>query len=209
MSSVLQFFVLVYITYWVCALVGVIVVRSDTSVGRRLEIYTWNSRVEMWHRLPQFRLLFGAMEDGRIVASSLLVMAFNLPMVILQCVAGIALLSPVLAMASGGFAGVIIGQGRGRRFFVYAAATAIVEFGAFASAGALGMTVGAAWLLHGSEFSDAVTMVVSNAGAYTLLPLVFLAANGVLEASGPCYWGIDGVPGIRAYRNRTLKRRAS
>ncbi len=205
MSGLLQFFVLIFITYWVCALAGVIVVRSGTSIGRKLEVYTWNSRIEMWHRLPQFRLLFNAMEGGQVVATSLLVMVFNLPMVVLQCFVGLVLVSPLLAAGTGAFAGLIIGQGKGRRFFIYAAATAVFEFGAFATAGSIGMSIGHAWLVQGVAFADATGLVLRSAGAYSLVPLACLVGNGLMEAAGPCLFRIDGVPGMRAYRNRTLK----
>ncbi len=161
--------------------------RSGSDIGRRLEVYTWNFRIELWYRLPQFRYLFGVMEDRRYVAVSLLVMVFNLPMVVVQCLAGFVLLSPLPAVGTGGFAGSIIGPGRGRRFFMYAAVAAVFEFGAFAISGALGMMVGVSWLLQGAGFVEAVVMVVNNTGGYTLLPVLFLAANGLLEAAGPCF----------------------
>ncbi len=205
MISLAHGFLIVYGVYWSCLLVGVMVVRSCTRIGRRLEVYTWNSRIRAWHALPQFRHLFGAMQEKRYLTASLLVMAFNLPMVVMQYVVGLVLLSPLLAAGTGGLAGLIVGQGKGRGFFLYAAATAVFEFGAFAAAGALGMMVGVSWLLQGISFVESVAIVTTRTGPYVLLPVACLIANGLVEAAGPCFRDIDGVPGIEAYRNRTMK----
>lgn len=49
MSDLLQFVALLYALSCSCAAAGVIV-RSGARFGRRVEVHTWNSRVESRHR---------------------------------------------------------------------------------------------------------------------------------------------------------------
>ena len=204
MSRLLQYFVILYGIYWGFMLVGILVVRSGTRIGRKLEIFTWNSRIRLWHKQPQYQYLFKAMEDKRYITASLLVMLFNLPMVVVQYAIGLILLSPLMAAYAGSLVGLITGQGRGKAFFVYTVFTLIFEFGAFATAGAIGMMAGELWLLSDKSFFDSFGIVMEQISIYTFLPLFCLLLNGLIEATGP-YFGIEGVPGIEAYRKQIFK----
>lgn len=204
MDSMFQYFCILYGIYWGCTFVGFIIVNSGTRIGKKLEIFTWNSRIRLWNKQPLFKYLFAAMEEKKYFVSSSLVMLFNFPMVIFQFIVGLILLSPLVAVYAGTLVGLIIGQGKGKAFFVYTATTLIFEFGAFAFAGAIGMMIGESWLLSDTKFLDSFGMVIEQISLYALLPLGCLLLNGLLEATGPLL-GIDGVPGIEAYRKQIYK----
>ena len=195
---------ILYGIYWLCLLIGFIVVRSKTDTGRKLERYTWNSRVDSWHRQPVFKYLFNAMDNRKYVLSSILVMLFNLPMVIFQLLAGLIFLSPLVSAYAGIFVGLLVGQGKGKKFFIYTLITLIFEFSAFALAGGIGMSIGKSWLLTDTGFIDSWESVFGDISWFSILPLICLVLNGVLEATGPLL-GIDGVPGIRAYKEKIYK----
>jgi len=204
MNDFVQFFSLLFGIYWACLLIGFRVVRSQTNIGKRLEKFAWNSRIKMWRRQPVFEYLFSAIEKKKYLKSSFLVMLFNLPMVIFQFLGGLILLSPIIAGYAGVLVGLIIGQGRGKVFFMYTLATLLFELGAFAFAGAIGMMIGKSWLLSDISFLDSFGFVFRQLSLYMFLPFVCLMLNGFLEALGP-FFGIDGVPGIKAYRNHIYK----
>ena len=204
MNSLFQYFSILYGVYWGCLLAGLIIVRSGTKIGKKLEKFTWNSRIRLWHKQPMYEYLFTAMEEKRYFVASLLVILFNLPMVIFQFITGLILLSPLVAGYAGTLVGLIIGQGKGKTFFVYSVFTLIFEFGAFAVAGAIGMMIGESWLLSDIQFLDSFGKVIGQISLYALLPLGCLLLNGLLEATGP-FFGIDGVPGIEAYRKQLYK----
>ena len=102
---------------------------------------------------------------------------------------------------------IITGQGKSRAFFIFAVVVLIFEWAAFASAGAIGMMIGQAWIFEGVSFVDAWSGVLSDvtANGYFLIPLLCLMANGFVEAAGPIYFGIEGVPGIEAARKQIYK----
>ena len=204
MESLFQYFYILYGIYWFCLLVGLIIVRSGTQIGNKLEKFTWNSRIRLWHKQPIYEHLFSYMENKKYLCTSSLVMLLNLPMVIFQLVTGLILLSPIVAAYAGTLVGLIVGQGGKKAFFVYAIATLIFEFGAFASAGAIGMTIGESWLLSEITFLDSFRFITQQIPVYLLLPIGCLILNGLIEAMGPIF-GVDGVPGMKAYRERILK----
>jgi hypothetical protein len=144
------------------------------------------------------------MEKKKYFVASFLVILLNLPMVVFQFITGLILISPLVAGYAGTLVGLVIGQGKGRVFFVYTVSTLICEFGAFAFAGAIGMMIGESWLLSDIKFLDSFGMVIGQISMYGLLPLGCLLLNGLLEAMGP-FFSIDGVPGIGAYKKQIYK----
>ena len=132
------------------------------------------------------------------------VILFNLVMVIFQLLAGLVFISPLIAAYAGIFVGLLIGQGKGKAFFTYTLVTLIFEFGAFALAGGIGMSIGKSWLLSDAGFTESWRFVFREISLLAILPLVCLVLNGLLEALGPLF-GIDGVPGIKAYKEKIYK----
>ena len=204
MNSLVQYFGILFGIYWVFWLAGFFIVRSGTGIGRWLEVFTWNSRIRLWNRQTVYDRLFTAMEEKKYILVSFLVMIFNFPMLLVQFVSGLVLLSPLLAAYAGTLVGLLVGQGKSRRFFIYAISTLVFEFGAFAFAGAIGMLAGEKWILSDVGFLDSFGVVFDLISLYVLLPIGCLLLNGFLEAAGPLL-GIDGVPGIEAYRKQIFK----
>ena len=157
--------------------------------------------------MPPFRRMFKVWEEKRYFTASLYVAFTNLSSAIIQFVIGWILLSPLYAVYAGVFVGIIVGQGKGKAFFVFSIFTLIFEWGAFASAGAIGMGIGDAWIMGDYSFAAAWSSVISEAIStkFFLIPVLGLIANGFLEAAGPIYFGIKGVPGIEAARNQIYK----
>ena len=199
-----QYFGILYGIYWAFWLAGFFIVRSGTVTGRKLGVFTWNSRIRLWNRQPVYERLFTAMEEKKYFPAAVLVMLFNLPMLVIQFAAGLLLLSPLLAAYAGTLVGLLTGQGKRKGFFIYALSTLIFEFGAFAFAGAVGMTVGDTWILSDITFIGSFGVVFDEISLYVLLPFACLVFNGLFEASGPLL-GIDGVPGIEAYRKQIFR----
>ena len=204
MESLYIYFGIIFGVYWVFWLVGLLVVRSQTVLGRKLEIFTWNFRIRSWNRQPVYERLFSAMEGKRYFLSVVLVMLFNMPMLVIQFIGGLVLISPLMAAYAGTLVGLLVGQGKGRAFFIYALSTLVFEFGAFAFAGAIGIMTGEAWILSDVSFLNSFGLVFNQISFYALLPIGCLLLNGLLEATGP-FFGIDGVPGIEAYRKQVFK----
>jgi len=201
----LFYFINLYLIYWFCLLIGMLVVRSGSRIGKRLEVFSWNSKIKSWQK-PPFSYLFKVWEDKKYIRTSLLIIAINFSMVVIQFAGGFLLISPLIALIVGFQVGVILGQGDRKTIFPYGIGVLVFEFGAFASAGGIGMTIGEYWLLSSIPFTEAFQAVAGQIlGGYILIPLGCLLANGFIEAAGPIYFNVKGIPGVEAARKQLYK----
>lgn len=200
MSSGWIFFGIVYALYWISQGISYVVCRSGNAVGQRLCRFFWNSRIDLFQRQP-FRAMLEAMEAKRYWPAVGLVMLVNVRMVVMQWVLGMVFLAPALAVFAGIFAGATFSMGERRTVFPYGMINMIFEFGAFAAGAAAGLAITWSWRSASLEFWQALTSNLPFLG----LGFVLLTMNGLVEAAGPVFFGIKGVPPLEAVRNRSYR----
>ena len=200
MSGSWLFFAIVYALYWLSQAISYGVCRSGSTTGQRLSRFVWNSRIDLFRR-PLYMAVLEAMERKRYWPAVGLVILVNARMVVMQWLLGMLFLAPLLAVFSGVIAGAIFSLGERRTVFPYGMINMVFEWGAFAAGAAAGLGTTWSWLSSSVGFGQALT---SNL-PFLALGLVFLAMNGLVEASGPVFFGIEGIRPLEAVRSRSYR----
>ncbi len=185
-----------YLLQWASFFGGFSYIRTGE---RRLEKTLWNLRIDAFQK-PPFRLFLAAYAQGAYLKTAGMVILLNLGMLILQGLAGLILLSPVIALIQGFMMGSLVAQGDGRTR-LFSLFVCIFEIGAFSTAGAISFYLGVSWIVYGA-FPEALEFVISS--RLYLLPLCSLVLNGLSEASG-IFFRITGVPGKRSVEEKLYK----
>ena len=188
--------ILMYLLIWISTGLGYWYGGTKNSA---FATYLWNARIDASRRFPlnTFIRFYSA---KAYVPTACMVILINVNMVIMQFLTGLVFLSPLLVLWMWFFAGSITVQGDSRtQRFTWV--VLVFELGAFASAAALGLHLGIAWIVQ-RQFMDTVTALLES--RLIFLPLILLLCNGLVEASGGPL-DIEGVPGKTAFREGRYK----
>jgi hypothetical protein len=146
--------------------------------------------------------------EKKFIPTVAFIALINFNNVIIQFLLGFILISPIMSIFSGILVGGLLGQAEKRSLFLpYCILTMIFEFAAFSLGGALGMSIGYEWLLGDLDFLTAVSSNLETISIVIyLLPIIFLVMNGIIEATGPIFFDINGIPPIKAIKNKQYKK---
>lgn len=192
-------FGLVFLFYAAFTLVGFLSVRLGNVRAARMAVLTWNARISKLNMSP-FSGLIEALahkDYGKIAVWSVLLNAWT---VLLQFILGVLMLAPFMA----GFAGMSVGYLFGvadRATLLPNVPARIMEYGAFAAAGAGGLLVGVEWIFGGSGLERA--LLTLTPALYRIFGLTFLllTLGGLVEAS-LVRRGIGSIPPLDAIREK-------
>ncbi|MDI6778821.1 MAG: hypothetical protein QME25_01300 [Bacteroidota bacterium] len=200
---ILEYFLILYALYWGFCFIGIFIVRS--RYGTLLESFTWNSRIDAFQKIPFIYLLKYITEKEFLIAA-ILVALINLNNVIIQFLLGFVLVSPIMSVFSGFIVGCLLGQAEKRTLWPYSILTLIFEFGAFSIGGAIGMAIGYEWLLGNLPFFEAFLGYIESLPIFIwFLTVLFLIINGLIEAGGPVFFDVKGIPDIDSIKNKYYK----
>ncbi len=194
-------FGVMFLFYAAFTVVGFLSVRLGNVRAARLAALTWNSRINKLNMRP-FTCLIEAMERGDYRGTAAWAVILNAGTAVLQFIMGVLLLAPFIAGFAGMSVGYLFSLGE-RDTLLPNALVRIVEYGAFAAAGATGLVVGAEWMLYSNA---GLEQVLSGSMPFLYrgfgLTLLLLAAAGLLEAAFGVRRGVKGIPPLESVRNK-------
>ena len=196
----LKIIALMYIASWISFIAGYIFLKSGSSSARKLEKFTWNSRIKKFQERP-FNKIIDAFEKKNFLLALVCVIGINFNMVIFQALTGFILLSPIVVIFQAFLMGILIAQAD-RKTTVFSLFVLIFELGAFSTSGAIGLHIGIEWIFTNVSFVDSFKDMIAK--GYYLIPVICLLLNGLFEASG-VFFGIKGVPGAKAVKEQLYK----
>ncbi|MCW8965330.1 MAG: hypothetical protein OQK82_01385 [Candidatus Pacearchaeota archaeon] len=130
-----------------------------------------------------------------------MVIILNFLMVLLLSLFGFILFSVIIITIIGFNAGALIAQAD-KKTIIFSIIVLIFELGAFSTSAGIGFYIGIEWIYNGKLFFQIFSRIFNE--GWFLIPLLSLFLNGVFEASG-IFFNIEGVPGIKAYKERLYK----
>lgn len=185
---------------WLALIAGFSFIRRKSDLSMKLERLIWNSRVDRFQKRP-FNFIVELCETRRYLLLVISVIVLNLSMVLLMFALGIIMISPLIILVLGFSSGALLAQAD-KKTLLFAVGVMIFELGAFSSSAGIGFYLGVKWLLLKYPLAELSQEIFS--GGSLLLPISCLIMNGFFEGIG-IYLGIEGVPGIKAYKEKLYK----
>lgn len=188
-----------YILIWIAFFIGYRFVSIKNGASMKFKKYLWNSRIDKMQYPPFTWVMKLAEKRNPIII--LLVIVINSSMVITEMLLGLLMVGPLFLLLQGFMVGALIAQAD-KKTQIFSFIVLIFELGSFATSCGLGLYLVAALLFNGVPILENVDVLIGSGLLW--IPVVLLILNGLFEGSGVLF-GIEGVPGIRAVREKLYK----
>lgn len=200
MIGLFQIIILFYILTWISFWIGYIFIKIENPLSNKLENFTWNSRIDAHQKFP-FSYIYKLEENNNYIYLAILVISINFTMVLIQYIAGIILLSPLILIYQGLVMGALISQADKKTKY-YSYIVLLFEIGAYSTPGAISFYIGLSWIFWDINLLNELINIVEK--WYFYLPLFLLILNGIFESYSVAK-GIEGVPGKKAIKEKKYK----
>jgi hypothetical protein len=188
-----------YALIWIAFVSGYCLISQKSEPSKRFEKFLWNSRIEKMQYPPFTRIM--KLAERRNPVIGLWVIITNAGMVLVELLLGILIVGPIFLSIQGFMVGALIAQAD-KKTKVFSVFVLVFEFGAFASACGIGLILTYNQLMHSTSIIQGFKEM--NETGIIWIPIILLILNGIFEGSG-VFFNIEGVPGIKAVREKIYK----
>jgi hypothetical protein len=198
LTTLVTIAIILYGTIWIGTIVGMALLRRGDKRAKQIRTWLLNKRIEQFQRPPFKNMLRLWIARKFFLTSFTFVFVIIIPAALLFFVVGIILITPVLTLYQGLVVGLLIGR-YDRRHMVWALIVGPFEFGYWALAGALGMSVTAAALFGDLSFGQSFLAAADTFLSGYWIPIaICILVNAFGEVAGPIYWKITGPISLEA-----------
>lgn len=189
--NVYTIFFVIYFIIWFSLLVGVVLIKNKSKLGLKLHALFVKRQIQKFQYPPFKQLVKLWVKNKFLLTSITFIVIIIIPAAVLFFLLGIMLVSPVLAVVQGFTVGILIGN-FGKKETWWALIVGMFEFGYWAFAGALGISVTFACLFDGITFIESLTGCINSILSGYWIPLIiFILGNAFGEVAGPIYFNIQ------------------